>query len=82
MCELFVGGGSTSDVGTATVQIPADCQGLLIYALCWGLSGCRAVPTSPFIHSYPGEPGRSLTATCEPFGSLQLGALQAISLVF
>jgi len=37
-------------------------------------------PTSTLIRSYPGEPGRSLSATCDPFGSLQLGALRAIPL--
>jgi len=68
------------DVGTATAQIPADCPGLLISLNVGGLAVAGPCPTSTFIRSYPGEPGRSLSATCDPFGSLQLIALQAIPL--
>jgi len=42
-----------------------------------GLSGCRVEPTSTLIPSYLGEP---LFETWDPFCSLQLCALQAISL--
>jgi len=34
----------------------------------------RAVPTCTLTGSYPGEPGRSLSATFDPFCRLQLGS--------
>jgi len=81
MCELFVGDGSTS----ATLVLlrrryPLTVRGYLFTLRVGGLAVAGPYPTSTLIRSYPGEPGRSLSATCDPFGSLQLGALRAIPL--
>jgi len=76
MCELFVGGGSTS----ATSELlrrryPLTVRGYLFTLRVGGLAVAGPYPNSTLIRSYPGEPGRSLSATCDPFGSLQLLAL-------
>jgi len=81
VCELFVGGGSTSVTSVLLRRrYPLTVRGYL-FALCvGGLVVAVPCPTSTLIRSSPGEPGRSLSATCDPFGSLQLGALRAIPL--
>jgi len=76
VCELFVGGGSTSATSVLLRRrYPLTVRG---YLFALGVAG--PCPTSTLIRSYPGEPGRSLSATCDLFGSLQLGALRAIPL--
>jgi len=81
MCELFVGGGSTSPTSVLLRRrYPLTVRGYLFMLRDGGLAVDVPYPTSTLIRSYPGEPGRSLTATCDPFGSLQLGALRAIPL--
>jgi len=74
MCELFVGGGSTSATSVLLRRTyPLTVRGYLITLRVGGLAVAGPYPTSTLTRSYPGEPGRSLSATCDPFGSLQLG---------
>jgi len=81
MCELFVGGGSTSRTSLLLRRrYPLNVWGYFFTLNVGGLAVAGPRPTSTFIRSYPGEPGCSLSATCDPFGSLQLGALRAIPL--
>jgi len=81
MCELLVGGGSTSATSVLLRRrYPLTVRAYLFTLRVGGLAVAGPCPTSTLIHSYPGEPGRSLSATCDPFGSLQLGALRAIPL--
>jgi len=81
MCELFVGGGSTSATSVLLRRrYPLTVRGYLFALRVGGLAVAGPCPTSTLIRSYPGEPGRSLSATCDPFGSLQLGAIRAITL--
>jgi len=81
VCELFVGGGSTSATSVLLRRrYPLTVRGYLFALRVGGLAVAGPCPTSTLIRSYPGEPGRSLSATCDPFGSLQLGTLRAISL--
>jgi len=81
VCELFVGGGSTSATSVLLRRrYPLTVRGYLFALRVGGLVVAGPCPTSTLIRSYPGEPGRSLSATCDPFGSLQLGALRVIPL--
>jgi len=75
MYELFVGGGSTSVTSVLLrCRYPLTVRGYLFALLVGGLAVAGPCPTSTMSRSYPREPGRSLSATCDPFGSLQLGA--------
>jgi len=61
-------------------RYPLTVRGYLFTLHFGGLAVAGPYPTSTLIRNYPGELGRSLSATCDPFGSLQLGALRAIPL--
>jgi len=79
--ELFVGGGSTSATSVLPRRrYPLDVLGYLFTLRVGGLAVAGPYSTSTLIRSYPAEPGCSLSATCDLFGSLQLGALRAIPL--
>jgi len=81
MCELFVGGGSTSATSVLLRRrYPLTVRGYLFTLHVGGLAVAGPYTTSTLIRNYPGEPGRSLSATCNLFGSIQLGALRAIPL--
>jgi len=81
VCELFVGGGSTSATSVLLRRrYPLTVRGYLPTLHVGGLAVAGPYPTSTVIRNYPGEPGHSLSATCYPFGSFQLGALRAIPL--
>jgi len=57
MCELFVGGGSTS--ATSVLQrrrYRLTVRGLLFMLRVGGLAVAGPYPTSTLIRSYPGEP--------------------------
>jgi len=70
MCELFVGGGSTSATSVLLRRrYPLTVRGYLFALRIGGLAVAGPCPTSTLIRSYPEEPGRSLSATCDPFGS-------------
>jgi len=81
MCELFVGGGSTSATSVLLRRrYPLTVRGYLLSLRVGGSAVAGPYPTSTLIRSYPEESVRSLSATWDPFGSLQLGALRAIPL--
>jgi len=70
MCEIFVGGGGTSATSVLLRhRYPLTVRGYLFTLRVGGLAVAGPYPTSTIIRSYPREPGRSLSATCDPFGS-------------
>jgi len=66
MCELFVGGGSTSATSVLLRRrYPLTIRGYLFALRVGGLAVAGPCPTSTLIRSYPGELERSLSATCD-----------------
>jgi len=74
-CKLLVGGWVL-----LRRRYPLTVRGYLLTLNVEGLAVVRPCPTFTLVRSYTGKPGRSLSANCDPFDSLQLGALQAIPL--